>query len=279
MSVDASPSLPRLFYDDGSLDWVWSRRRRSAARALWHWHSALTEPDLSDLEATPEAVFERAQERVEAGDPVRIVSASVWTEAYAACAEHDLDRKWLGRQVRAARAFHGPTRFETAEALETFVRRWAVAHGRLLARLAGVTLAVRMDHADELARGFFYLARLLRLPVDLANDRLFLPLQTLREREVTVEQLRAGPPDEAVQGLLWREGVRVRDALAQGRPLMGALSLRHRFFVKRAWVGAVELLDVLDRRDYDLWNAPPTLTMGRRLRVYLRMVFGRSGAR
>lgn len=279
MSSDASPALPRLFYDDGPLDFVWPRWQRSAARALWHWHSALTDPDLEGVDDATSAVFEREQERVEAGEPVRIVPSAVWQEAYSACADHGLDRKWLGRQVRAARAFHGSTRFETPEGLETFVQRWAVSHGRLLAQLAGVDLAVRLDHAEELARGFFYLARLLRLPADLAEDRLFLSLKTIRERDVYIEQLRSGPPDENVQGVLWREGVRVRDALAQGRPLMGALSLRHRFFLKRAWVGAVELLDVLERRDYDLWNRPPTLTVGRRLCVYLRLLFGRSGAR
>lgn len=279
MSSGSSPSLPRLFYDDGPLDCVWSRRKRPAARALWHWHLALTDPNLDGIDDAPSAVFKREQERVEAGDPVRIVPPSVWKDAYSACAEHGLDRTELGRQVRAAGAFHGATRFQTPEALETFVRRWAVSHGRLLAQLAGVTLSVQLAYADELARGFFHLARLLRLPADLAEDRLFLPLETLRERDVAVEQLRAGPPDEAVQRVLWREGVRVRDALAQGRPLMSALSLRHRFFLKRAWMGAVELLDVLDRRDYDLWTSPPTLTVGRKLQIYLRMLFGRSGTR
>lgn len=279
MAADASPALPRLFYDDGPLDFAWSRRKRPAARALWHWHSALRDPDLGGENDPSAAVFEREQERVEAGDPVRIVPASVWKDAYAACAAHDLDRKRLGLQVRAAGAFQGATRFETTEALDTFVQRWAVSHGRLLAQLAGVTLSVQLDYADELARGFFYLARLLRLPADLAKDRLFLSLETLRQRDVAVEQLRSGPPDEAVKGVLWREGVRVRDALAQGRPLLGALSLRHRFFLKRAWMGAVELLDALDQRDYDLWTSPPTLTVGRKLQVYLRMLFGRSGRR
>jgi phytoene synthase len=70
--------------------------------------------------------------------------------------------------------------------------------------------------------------------------------------------------------------VRVRDALAQGRPLVSALSLRHRFALKRFWVGALELLKELERRDYDLWSEPVGLSVFRRLQVYLQTLLGRS---
>jgi phytoene synthase len=82
-----------------------------------------------------------------------------------------------------------------------------------------------------------------------------------------------------VQGLLWRESVRVRDALAQGRPLIANLSLRHRFALKRFWVGALELLKELDRRDYDLWSEPLTLSFFRRVQVYVQTLLGRSVSR
>jgi phytoene synthase len=159
------------------------------------------------------------------------------------------------------------------------VGRWAVPHGRLLAGLAGIEMSIHLSYVDELARGFFHLARLLRLPRDLEQHRLFLPLEMLERRDVTVDHLRAGRVDEAVQGLLWKESVRVRDALAQGRPLIPNLSLRHRFALKRFWVGALELLNDLERRDYDLWDDPPSLSLFRRVQVYLQTVLGRSVSR
>jgi phytoene synthase len=94
---------------------------------------------------------------------------------------------------------------------------------------------------------------------------------------VTVEQLRCGDVDEAVQGLLWKESVRIRDALAQGRPLIATLSLRRRFFLKRFWMGALELLKELERRDYDLWSEPLGLSFFRRVQVYVQTLFGRTG--
>jgi phytoene synthase len=182
----------------------------------------------------------------------------------------------LAAQVGAARRLYGKTRFETSAALKDFVGRWAMPHGRLLAGLAGIDLSVRLRHADELARAFFHLGRLLTLPEDVRRGQLFIPLAALEQRGVTVEQLRTGAVDDAVQGLLWKESVRIRDALAQGRPLIPNLSLRHRFALKRFWVGALELLKELERRDYDLWSAPMELSLFRRVQVYLQTLLGRS---
>lgn len=276
MAPDPTADLPRPFFDQ------WSRARRPAAHALWRWHTALTDPQPVGQNGTasaPDDYFDEECRRAEAGDPMRVVREEVWTDAYAACREHDLDRRLLGAQVDAARRLYGGTQFEDASALKRFVGRWAVPHGRLLAGLAGVQMSVQLSYVDELARGFFHLAHLLRLPTDLAEGRLFLPMETLRQRDVTVDQLRAGRVDERVQGLLWKESVRVRDALAQGRPLIAALSLRHRFALKRFWVGALELLNDLERRDYDLWDDPPSLSLFRRAQVYLQTLLGRSVSR
>lgn len=275
-SVGAA-ELPRPFYDQ------WSGRKRSAAHAVWRWHSALaavarTPPDEhADASAS---FWEEEQSRAEAGDPLRVLPDEVCRDAYAACEAFDLDRSWLAAQVGATREqLERPVRFATETALKQFVGRWAVPHGRLLAGLAGITLAGRLEFVDELARGFFYLARLVRLPADLEQDRLFLSQEALRRKDVSVEQLRTGPPDADVRGLLWKESIRIRDALAQGRPMIGHLSLRHRFALKRFWVGALTLLDELDRRNYDLWSRSLTLSPWRRIQVYLQTLLGRSVSR
>ena len=276
MSDDRLSHLPRPFYDQ------WSRRRRPAAHALWAWHSALADPQppgTNGTEAAVEAFFDEERQRAEAGEPLRVLREEIWTDAYAACEEHDLERSLLAAQVYAARRLYGETRFETSTALKEFVGQWAAPHGRLLAGLAGVDMSIRLQYADELARAFFHLGRLLTLPQDVRRGRLFIPLDALNQRNVTVAQLQEGTVDEGVQGLLWKESVRVRDALAQGRPLIQNLSLRHRFALKRFWVGALELLKELERRDYDLWSEPVELSLFRRVQVYLQTLLGRSVSR
>jgi len=276
MPDDRSIAFPRPFYDQ------WGRRRRPAAHALWHWHSALAEPgeavSRSD-EADVDAFFDAERARAEAGGPLRLRSKSVSTEAYATCKEYGLDRSLLAAQVDAARLLVGDTRFETAADLKRFVGRWALPHARLLAALAGIEMSVQYGYVDELARGFFHLGRLVTLPRDVRDGRLFLPMETLRQRHVSVEQLQSGIVDDSVEGLLWKESVRVRDALAQGRPLIASLSLRHRFALKRFWIGALEVLDEMERRNYDLWSRPLTLSFFRRVQVYVQTLLGRSVSR
>lgn len=269
--MPAAPDLPRPFYQQ------WTRRRRPAAHALWRWHAALADPTPpADVDGDLASFFAGEQARAEAGEPLRLLPEAVSTAAYEACGKHDLDRSLLGVQASAARALCGRTRFSTDADRRRFVGRWAVPHGRLLAGLAGITMSVQLEYVDELARGFFYLNRLARLPHDLRENRLFLPVEALRQKSVSIEQLTAGDVDESVRALLWKESVRVRDALAQGRPLIAALSFRHRFALKRFWIGALELLNELERRDYDLWSRPLGLSVFRQCQVYLQTLLGRS---
>jgi phytoene synthase len=269
MSGEPSPELPRPFYDE------WSRRRRPAARALWRWHSALVEPTVPS-DASVDPFFDEERTRAEAGEPLRVMPEETWSDAYEACGRHDLNREWLGAQVDAARLQCGITRFESADRLETFVRLWAVPHARLLAHLADLTNSVQMSWVDHLARGFFHLAHLVTLPADLKKERLFVPMDELRQYDVSVDQLRTGPATEAVQRLLWKQSVRVRDALQRGRSLAADLRFRQRYAFWWYWHGALALIEELDRRDFDLWSAPIGLSRFRRLEVYLHMVFGRS---
>ena len=269
MPDDISPDLPRPFYDE------WSWRRRPAAQALWDWHSALVEPTVPS-EAAVDPYFDEERARAEAGEPLHVMPEETWSSAYEACEQFDLRYDWLGAQVEAARLLHGTTRFETSDRLDTFVRLWAVPHARLLAHLAGTTNSVQMSWVDELARGFFHLAHLVALPADLDRDRLFLPMEELRQYDVTVDQLRAGPATEDVQRLLWKQTVRVRDALQRGRSLADDLSFRQGYALLWYWHAALTLIEELDRRDFDLWTEPVRLSRLRQIEVYLLMIFGRS---
>ncbi len=269
MNSDRSLDLPRPFYEE------WWGERRLAAQALWHWHSALAVPSVPSGSEVG-SFFDEERRRAEAGDPLRVMPQEIALNAYEVCQTHDLPLDWLAAQVEAARVLPGSTRFETADRLDTFVRLWAAPHARLLATLAGLTNSVQRSWADELGRGFFYLSRLVTLSAELARDRLFVPLEECRQYDVSVEQLRTGPATEPVQRLLWKQSVRVRDALQRGRSLADDLWFRQRYALRWYWHGALALLDELERRDYDLWSAPVSLSRFRRLEVYLQLVFGRS---
>lgn len=268
--------LPRPFYDD------WSWRLKEAGQALWGWHAGLLEvqPIIQNgLRDARDEVFEADRERVLAGEPVRLLREPVWKAAYRACEEHDLPRALLADQIGPAEELLGPLRFDDAGALEEFVRCWAVSHVRLLAGLLDVAHTWQLRQVDELARGFFFVGRLMTLAEDLEQDQLFIPLSDLERAGVSVEQLRAGEVDEAMRRLLWKQLIRARDALGQGRMLIRDLSLRYRFVLKRWWHGALEMLNEIERRDFDVWSEPLDLSLFRRTQVNLQALFGKAAGR
>lgn len=266
-------SLPRPFCSD------WPPSTREAAQALWQWHSALVHPYAIVSNGTAgsvDAFFAEEQQRAVDGNPMRMLRERVWQRAYAVCEDHDLDRSLLAEQVGAAQRFQTSVRFETGPDLKAFVRSWAVPHGRLLGGLADADYTWQLRYLDELARAFFHLGRLLTLPHDLENGRLFLPLDDLRRNDISIQQLREGAVTEGIRRVLWKETVRIRDALAQGQPLLKELSLWPRMMVKRWWLAALEMLQEIERRDYDLWSQPPRLSVFRRAQIYLQTLFGRA---
>lgn len=271
-TVSGAHSLPLPFYDD-----PWTGQAREAARALWRWHLSLWAAAHAAA-AHPHAAgdWTEAAERVAAGEPDGVVPLEVYGAARAVCERRNMPVALLAGQVRAAAGLTGPVRFETAAALRDFAAAFAGAHGRLLGRLAGAAGAWQQPWIEELATGFFLVGRLLRLPSELERDWLFIPLEDLDRAGVSLEALRTGAHSEAVRRLLWKQVVRARDAFAQGRPLLDELEPRYARTLKRYWLGALEVLSEVERRGYDLWQAPPTLSRFRRLQVLMQARFGRS---
>lgn len=268
--------LPRPFYTD------WPRGRREAAQALWHWHLSLLDvlpPSQNGAGTAYGELFADDQQRALHGEPLRLLREPVWRAAYAACDEHDLSVKLLSDQVGAAQTLMGAVRFETTAALNTFVRRWAAAHARLLAALAGADHTWQIQPVEELGRGFFFVGRLMTLAEDVRHDQVFIPLTDLEQAGVALEQLRAGEIDENMRRLLWKQSIRARDALGQGQSLLRDLPRLQRLRAKRWWHGALEMLNEIERRDYDVWGTRPELSLVRRMQVNLQALFGKAAAR
>lgn len=265
-------ALPRPFYDD-----PWPAALRPDVHALWQWHHALRTPDAPALDgADLTAFFEVERAAVEAGAPVRVVPEAVRAEAYRACRAHRLPLALLAEQVTAARHFTGPVRFANSPEVNAFIQAWIGPHARLLAHMADAAHSWQVPMVNELAAAFFWVRCLVMLPRDLARDWLFIPEDDLATYGVSVAQLREGRRDEALRRLLWKQAIRARDAFAQGEKLVLELPRRYANGLKRYWLGGLEVLHEVERRDYDLWSKPVTLSAFYRLQVRFQARFGRT---
>ena len=85
--------------------------------------------------------------------------------------------------------------------------------------------------------------------------------------------------NEQMRRLLWKQVVRARDAFAHGAPLANEISPRLARGLKRWWMGGLEVLNEIERRDYDLWTKPLELSMRHRAQVFFQARFGRTSFR
>lgn len=264
--------LIRPFYEA-----PWPQALRPAAQALWHWHLALRRPIVPNVEAAEVVAFLEAEAmQLQAGRPVRVVPVEIWQAAWTNVKRYELPVELLANQVQAAWVWvGGAIRFPKASDLEAFLQRFAGAHGRLLARLAEVGTRFHEPQIDALAAGFFLTDRLVRLPRDLAAGRLFIPLEDLERAGVSVELLQRGVRNPAVRQLLWKQVVRAQEALARGRMLVHELPRRYARALRREWLMALEVLRTIERRDYDLWKSPVSLSRWQRLQVTYQARFSR----
>ncbi len=273
------------FYLDG-----WSRKQLPHAQALWDFRRALARPAVvhalpsaGHARAAPgppaSAFFDEERDRLMAGKPLRVVPEAVANRALAACKEAGLPRELLGRQLSAARIWTGPARFPDDRAVGAFIAEWACSHARLLARLAGVSGSWQRDYIDELARGFFWTARLMALKRDGAEGRFFIPETDLAQHGVSREQLAEGRVDESMKRLLWKQTIRARNAFALAEPLALELPRRKAGAFKRWWLGALEALHEISRREYDVWTRPVALSARSRMQVRIQARFGRTAFR
>lgn len=264
--------LPIPLYADG-----WPRDKRLYAEALWDFHRSLVHAHAPSLDgADLAAYFESERKRALAAEPLQSVPDEITSKVYEAVDRFALPGELLGRQIIAAQSFKEAIRFEDSRASAAFIEKWAQSHGRILAHLADVRGAWQLTHVDEFASAFFWVGRLMTLKDDLARDWLFFPLSDLRLAEVSVEDLQSGEITEGVRRLLWKQTIRAKDAFAQSEQLVIDLPRPYASAVKRWWIGGLEILNEIVRRDYDVWTEPVTLSTFYRLQVRLQAKFGRT---
>lgn len=274
-TTDLAPDrvdLPRPFVGP-----FWWGERAEAVRALWRFHEAL--PQLIEDEcsaATAEGICREAAKTVREGNRPGWIRSELLDPVREACRAFDLSMDLVADQLEGSYRFAGPIRFTDREELSTHVEAYAVPQARLIAQVAGVDFGWQRRAIRNLARGFFLTARLARLPEDVARDRIYLPEDHLAEAGVTVGQLREGRVDDGLSNLLWKEIVRARDAFAQSLDLLDDLPWGLRGSFKRAWIGGLEVLHTIEKREYDVWSEPVRLSRWQRIQIRFQALAGRA---
>ncbi len=264
----ADGSLPLPF-----LDRPWKGEARRSAEALWAWHLALAEGVSGAREA---GWMERAEARVQSRQTVPGLPDAVCHDAYEAVARHNLPVDLLAEQLRGAQRMAGPLTFASSADLVAFSSEWAAPHGRLLAGLAAATYSWQLSAIDSLSLGFLLISRLVNLQEDLKKERVFIPLSDLEAAGVNVETLARGPANAAVKRLIWKQVIRARDSLASGLSLTADVAPPVGRAIRYYWFGGLEVLHEIERRGFDLWSRPLSISAFQRMQVTIQARFSRA---
>ena len=119
----------------------------------------------------------------------------------------------------------------------------------------------------------------MALKRDVVEGRFFITETDLVQHGVSREQLLEGRVDESMKRLLWKQTIRAKNAFALAEPLALELPRSKAGAFKRWWLGALEALHEIRRREYDVWTRPIALSARSRMQVRIQARFGRTAFR
>ncbi len=161
------------------------------------------------------------------------------------------------------------TRYDNWDELFGYCRYSANPVGRLVLRLCGYADPER-DRLSDATCTALQLANFWQdVTVDLAKDRVYLPLDLLARHGYTVEDLRAGKFNAAFQAVM-RDAVEVaRKLFLEGLPLVKTVDRRLAFDLDLFSRGGMRVLEKIEQQNYNVLARRPAISKFERLQLLL----------
>jgi 15-cis-phytoene synthase len=259
-------TLPRPFLDAAKDDGA-----RDALNAAYDWHQCLR-----TVEMRPNVLEDEAS-RLESGQSTQKLSADRVEAIRPLVSEYDADPADFAAQIRGAAALQEPLRFKDASELDAFVEQWTAAHARVMGAVAGIgAYSWQRSLMFEISRGFFLTGALMTLKQDLEQGHLLFPLSDAAIVGMNADDLFSGAATSGVRRFLWKQVVRARDSFAQSQRLIDDLDRRQAAAFRRWWFASLEVLNQIEKHDFDVWNHPPKLSLYHRAHVRFQARFSRT---
>jgi squalene synthase HpnC len=189
-----------------------------------------------------------------------------------------LPREPFVRLIEANRLDQRVVRYETWEQLRGYCALSADPVGELVLRVLGMATPARIALSDSICTALQLTEHCQDVAEDLANGRVYLPLEDLERFGATSEELAAEHAGSPLRAVLAFEVERARLLLRAGAPLVGELRGRGKLAVAAFVAGGRAALDGIERAGFDVLPGPPPAPRGRRA-VQLAATLLESGRR
>lgn len=182
---------------------------------------------------------------------------------------HGLPKQPLADLLQAFRQDQTVRRYRTWDELLAYCRYSANPVGRLVLHLCGYRDAERQRLSDATCTGLQLANFWQDVSVDLEKGRVYLPLEAIERHGYSLEELRARRVTPAFRSLMREAVERARQFFLEGMPLAAMVDRRLAVDIELFTRGGLRLLELIERRDYDVLRARPVIGRVDRLRLLL----------
>jgi squalene synthase HpnC len=194
--------------------------------------------------------------------------------------QYGMPRQPFADLIRAFEQDQTVTRYPTWPDLFGYCRNSANPVGRLVLYLCGYADPERQRLSDATCTALQLANFWQDVTVDLAKDRVYLPLEVLDRHGCTLEDLAALRVTPAFRAAMQEAVARARELFLQGLPLVGLVDRRLALDIDLFSRGGMRVLDKIEERNYDVLSARPAIGKTERIRLLfaslVRLAFPRA---
>ena len=167
------------------------------------------------------------------------------------------------------------TRFETFDDILGYCRYSANPVGHLVLYLCGYSDPERQQLSDYTCIALQLANFWQDVFVDYGKGRIYLPLEDLRRFGVTGEDIAQRRATPQFLAMMKFEVERARDWFARGLPLVKMVNRELAIDLELFSRGGQEILNAIERQNFDVLRARPKISKARKLMLVLRAAMGK----
>ncbi|MBK7688327.1 MAG: squalene synthase HpnC [Elusimicrobia bacterium] len=165
-------------------------------------------------------------------------------------------------------------RHPTYDQLLDYCRHSADPVGELVLRLHRAWTPQRGRWSDAICTALQLANFWQDVIVDAAKDRIYAPLEDLAAAGIAETDYLKGPATPALRAFMYRQIERTTALFDQGRPLLTDAPSGLRKELRLVWLGGMEILKKIQKRNGDVWSGRPALTKWDWLRLGGKWLWG-----
>jgi squalene synthase HpnC len=220
-----------------------------------------------DLLAGWERKLDRCYEG-EADDPVFIALAET-------VARNQVPKAYLSDLLSAFRQDVVTSRYASTDDLLDYCSRSANPVGRIVLHIFGHRDEERCLLSDRICTGLQLANFWQDVGIDLAKDRLYLPLEAMARHGYSEDDWRARAADDRFRSLMAEMVALTRALFREGAPLPALAERDIALELRLVWLGGMTILRAVERARYDVFNRRPALRASHKAGILLRGFFMR----